>query len=62
MKCPVCGSQRFFIKDPKDEYDTYEFDLKAGQVVFVDEPQEVRPETETFCNRCSWHGRFEALS
>jgi hypothetical protein len=61
MKCPTCGSQRFFIKDPEDEYTTYEFDLHDEQPVFEDETQEVRPETETFCCRCSWHDRFKTL-
>jgi hypothetical protein len=61
MKCPVCGSQRFFFKDAEDEYTTYEFDLKDGQAVFEDEPHEVQSETETFCCRCSWHDRFKAL-
>ena len=28
MKCPTCGSQRFFVKDPEDEDDTHEFDLE----------------------------------
>jgi hypothetical protein len=62
VKCPVCGSQRFFVKNPEDEYDTCEFDLKEGQAVFKDEPQEMQPETETFCSRCSWHGGFKTLA
>jgi hypothetical protein len=61
MKCPVCGSKQFFLKDPTDEYETYAFDLQDGQAVFTDEPQEVQPETETFCQRCTWHGKFEKL-
>ncbi len=39
MKCPVCGSQKFFLKDPADEYETYEFELKDGQAKFAAEPQ-----------------------
>ena len=61
MKCPKCGSQRFFVKDPEDEYDTHEFDLETGQPVFVEEPQEIQPETETYCCRCSWHDLFKKL-
>jgi hypothetical protein len=61
MKCPVCGSKQFFLKDPADEYETYAFDLQDGQAVFTDESQEVQPETETFCRRCTWHGKFETL-
>jgi len=31
MKCPVCSCANFYIKDPEDEYETYEFELKDGQ-------------------------------
>lgn len=62
MKCPVCGSQKFFVKDHEDEYEMHEFDLEDGRAVFVSEPQEIQPETETYCNRCSWHGSFATLT
>jgi hypothetical protein len=62
MKCPVCGSQKFYVKDATDEYSTCEFELQEGLPVFEDEPQEVQPETETYCCRCSWHGRYETLT
>jgi hypothetical protein len=62
MKCPVCGSQKFFLKDPADEYETYEFELKDGQAKFAAQPREMLPETETYCHRCSWHGKFVVLS
>jgi hypothetical protein len=61
MKCPICGSQKFFVKDPADEYEICEFELKGGQALFSAEPQEMLSETETYCNRCTWHGRFETL-
>jgi hypothetical protein len=47
--------------DPEDEYHTCEFELQEGQPVFEAEPQEIQPETETFCCRCSWHDRFKIL-
>ena len=62
MKCPVCGSKRFFVRDQEDEYETHEFDLEDGQGVFASESKEIQPETETYCNRCSWHGRFVTLT
>jgi hypothetical protein len=62
VKCPVCGSVKFFVKDPEDEYETHEFELQGSQLRFSAEPQEVVPETETYCNRCSWHGRFKTLT
>ena len=35
MKCPVCGSLNFFVKDPDDEYETFEFELKDATIVFI---------------------------
>ena len=40
MKCPVCGSLNFFVKDPDDEYETHEFELKGQDVVFSPEAAE----------------------
>lgn len=66
MKCPDCGSQRFYVKDPEDQYNIFEFDLKDGEIVSSDketecEPLEVVEETETFCDRCAWHDKFKTL-
>jgi hypothetical protein len=66
MKCPDCGSQRFYVKDPEDQYNIFEFDLKEGEIVCSDkeaegEPLEVVEETETFCDRCAWHDKFKTL-
>jgi hypothetical protein len=66
MKCPVCGSQRFYVKDPEDQYNTCVFDLKNGEIELAAEesesdPLEVGEETETFCNRCAWHDKFKIL-
>ena len=46
MKCPVCGCQKFFLKDPADEFETYDFDLKDGQAIFTADPQELTGDTE----------------
>jgi rRNA maturation protein Nop10 len=51
-KCPLCGSESFYVKDPGDPYEIYEFDLKDGKIVFnsdTDESEipEVQGETET---------------
>lgn len=64
MKCPDCGSQRFYVKDPEDQYNISEFDLKDGEIVYSDtEPDllEITGDTETFCNRCAWHDKFKTL-
>ena len=51
---------------PQDEYEIYEFDLKGGEIVFsldnleTDWP-EIHGDTETYCSKCSWHGKFKTL-
>ena len=65
-KCPLCGSQRFYVRDPEDEYEIYEFDLDEGEVVFdpettEEEVVEIVEETETYCNKCAWHDKFKTL-
>jgi hypothetical protein len=65
-KCPLCGSRSFYVKDPEDEYQTYSFDLKDGEVVFNQERcGEALPAVEVdsvaYCERCSWHGEFKNL-
>ena len=66
MKCPICGSLNFFVKDPEDEFETYEFELKGEGVVFGADAAEadsveVNGDTEVFCEKCSWHDRFQEL-
>ena len=33
MKCPVCGSRRFFAKNPDDDFDMYEFEWTPEKIV-----------------------------
>jgi len=66
MKCPDCGAQRFYVKDPEDQYNIFEFDLVEGEIVCSEEaidsePLEVVDETETYCDRCAWHDKFKTL-
>jgi hypothetical protein len=65
MECPLCGCQEFYLKDPEDEFETIEFSVATGAVRFSLEAEDAAPEvqeaTETFCNRCSWHGPFQEL-
>jgi len=66
MKCPLCGCQDFFVKDPDDEFETHGFSVAGGEVHFSADMQdastaEVMEATETFCNKCSWHGKFQEL-
>ena len=61
MSCPVCKSTRFYIKDPGDAFETYEFECRQGGVHFSDpgdsvHPPEIKEDSEIFCQRCSWHG------
>jgi hypothetical protein len=67
MKCPQCGCEKFYIKDPDDAYETYEFVLHDGKVAYgpdVDASScpELCHDTETYCDMCSWHGPFDDLS
>jgi hypothetical protein len=66
MKCPFCGCQSFYLKDPDDEYETYEFDLEKGEVNFHSEVNEsdapeLREKTRCYCNQCAWNGNFGEL-
>jgi hypothetical protein len=67
LDCPYCGSRNFYVKDPEDQYEIYEFDLEGGQVQFLprededSKPPEVGGDTETYCGLCAWHGKFNAL-
>ena len=66
MKCPICGCQEFFVKDPDDEFETHGFSVAGGEVRFSKDTQDapdpqVQETTETFCNRCSWHGKLQEL-
>lgn len=66
MRGPACGSQSFYTKDPEDQYNIFEFDLKDGEIISVTEEAEsnqfdIGEETETFCKRCAWHDKFKTL-
>ncbi len=66
MKCPVCGSLNFFVKDPADQYETYEFELQGEDVVFdagaaKSDAAHLDSDTEVFCEKCTWHDRFQVL-
>jgi len=67
MKCPQCGCEDFYVKAPDDEYETCELKMRDGRVEFTSAADasrcpELREETETFCDRCSWHGKLHALT
>jgi hypothetical protein len=66
MKCPDCGTQFFYVKDPEDQYNISEFSLANGTIEYVGEnadedPIEVFEETEIFCDQCAWHDKFRKL-
>ena len=66
MSCPICRCERFYVKNPDDEYEICEFDLKSGRVVFTsDEDASWRPEitdaTISYCDHCAWHGKLGEL-
>ncbi len=56
----------FYVKDPHDEYELYEFECKDGKICFdsdVDESEtpEIESGTETYCTKCAWHDKFNEL-
>jgi hypothetical protein len=60
------GLESFYTKDPEDQYNFFDFDLKEGKIIFNVEETESNPpdiveETETFCIRCAWHDKFKTL-
>ncbi len=65
-KCPVCGCVQFYVKDPDDEFEVYEFECRKGQVCFDPGAEtsgcpDINDQTEVFCNACVWHDRFEKI-
>ncbi|SHO49741.1 hypothetical protein [Desulfopila aestuarii] len=64
MKCPDCGCESFYVKDPDDQFNIFEFDLKEGTIIprsGEEDQLSVEEETETYCERCAWHDKFKAL-
>lgn len=65
-RCPFCGCEQFYVKDPDDEYEIFEFECRDGQVCFdkgvsADDCPEVSDDMEVFCNACAWHDKFHKL-
>ena len=65
-QCPLCGSIRFYVKDPEDEFETIEFEIENGRPQFDPdlkdaEKPEIDEESNTYCDRCTWHGLFGDL-
>jgi hypothetical protein len=64
MKCPLCGSKCFYVKDPDNAFEMYEFEIVDGKIVFQDvesDPPQIDEETEIYCNECAWHGKLREL-
>ncbi|MBT3311159.1 MAG: hypothetical protein HN737_04235 [Desulfobacterales bacterium] len=64
-KCPVCNCTKFYVKNPDDEYETYEFECRDGEICFDEDVDEDCPAviegTETYCNACAWHDKFDKI-
>ena len=66
IKCPMCGCRDFYLKDPDDEYETFEFHLKEGKIHFDSEEaashlSEIEQGNQIFCDCCAWRGKLEGL-
>jgi hypothetical protein len=65
-KCPYCGSIGFFVKNPEDQYETYELHFQDGKMVLKNAEQasaapDIIPDTEMFCQKCTWHGALKTI-
>ncbi len=66
IQCPDCGANEFYVKDPQDKFNIFEFNLVEDKIVHLDVDTEepipnILDETHTYCQRCSWHGKFKIL-
>lgn len=64
MACPVCKSDQFYVKDPDDAFEIYEFQIKNGEIKPADadvDTEQINGKREIYCQRCSWHGKKDAL-
>jgi len=63
MECPLCRCQKFYLKDPDDEFETYEFTWRDGETMFeCDEaPPPWNEHTVAYCDRCAWHGNMAEI-
>ena len=58
MKCPLCQSETFFVKDPEDDYTAFTFTCSDGEIRFdsevdVSEVPQVHDKTEAYCINCA---------
>jgi len=54
MKCPVCGCEYFYVKNPDNPHKYYQFTCKNGETHFSaevneDEVPEITDEIQTHC-------------
>ncbi len=66
MKCPYCGCQQFYFKDPSDDFMAYEFECESDEISFppdIDESErpELKEDTHIYCDRCAWNGPFSEI-
>jgi len=66
LACPLCKSDQFYIKDPEDSFETFDFEFLEGKLHFQDNdapsPEVVKKNREIFCNRCAWHGSYDQIA
>jgi len=61
INCPFCGCKEFYVKDPDDDYEVYEFECGSDGVVFQGESTDIDEDRETYCGKCAWHDKFKTL-
>ena len=63
MECPLCRCPKFYLKDPDDEFEIYEFTSRDGEIMFDcdEEPPAWDETTVAYCDRCAWHGKMKEV-
>ncbi len=64
--CPYCGAKHFYVKDPEDQYNIFNFSLADGAIEYSDTAAgadniQLSEDTEIFCEKCAWHDKMKTL-
>lgn len=62
IKCPICGSRKFYLKESPEAYESYEFEIQGAEPVFLEEALELTPASQVYCCRCTWQGPWAELA
>jgi hypothetical protein len=66
MKCPFCGYQKFYLKNPEDDYETFGFSCESDEICFDSEIEDsdvpdLKDDSHIFCDKCTWKGKYDEI-